>query len=140
MWEGILWLEGFLGFEPRVAESQLLIARLCTGTLVRPLCLQGNAGRAQSLHKIIRLTTEENHGKTSVGVAEKRPTEVCWARFVWSTWWPFHGRPRPACWPSPPLACASGGLGHPSVRYLPSCRTKRFPHQPTLSRNSRLGI
>jgi hypothetical protein len=27
-------LEGFLGFEPRVAESQLLIARLCTGTLV----------------------------------------------------------------------------------------------------------
>jgi hypothetical protein len=33
MWEGILWLEGFLGFEPRVAESQLLVARLCTGTL-----------------------------------------------------------------------------------------------------------
>jgi hypothetical protein len=52
MWEGILWLEGFLGFEPRVAESQLLIVRLCTGTLVRPLCLQGNAGRAPSLHKI----------------------------------------------------------------------------------------
>jgi hypothetical protein len=53
MWEGILWLEGFLGFEPRVAESQLLTAQLCTGTLVRPLCLQGNAGRAPSLHKII---------------------------------------------------------------------------------------
>jgi hypothetical protein len=42
-----------LGFEPREAESQLLIARLCTGTLVRPLCLQGNAGRAPFLHKII---------------------------------------------------------------------------------------
>jgi hypothetical protein len=77
MWEGILWLGGFLGFERRVAESQLLIARLCTGTLVRPLCLQGNAGRAPSLHKIIpRLTTEENHGKTSVGVVETRLTEV----------------------------------------------------------------
>jgi hypothetical protein len=25
------------------------------------------------------------------------------------------------------LACASGDLGHPSVRYLPSCRTKGFP-------------
>jgi hypothetical protein len=40
----MLWLEGFLGFEPRVAESQLLKARLCTGTLVKPLCLRGNAG------------------------------------------------------------------------------------------------
>jgi hypothetical protein len=53
IWEGIIGLEGFLGFEPRVAESQLLNARLCTGTLVRPLCLQGNAGRAPSLNKII---------------------------------------------------------------------------------------
>jgi hypothetical protein len=90
MWEGILWLEGFLGFEPRFAESQLLIARLCTGTLVRPLCLQGNAGVPRLCIKLypgICLTTEENHGKTSVGVAEKRPTEDCWARFVWSTWW-----------------------------------------------------
>jgi hypothetical protein len=25
------------------------------------------------------------------------------------------------------LACASCDLGHPSVRYLPSCRTKGFP-------------
>ena len=41
MWEGILWLEGFLGFEPRVAESQLLIARLCKGILVKPLYLRG---------------------------------------------------------------------------------------------------
>jgi hypothetical protein len=79
------------------------------------------------LYPVIRLTTEENHGKTLVGVAEKRLTEGCWARFVWSTWWPFHGRPRPVCWPSPPLACASGDLGEPSVRYLPSCRTKGFP-------------
>jgi hypothetical protein len=79
------------------------------------------------LYPDIRLTTEENHGKTSVGVAEKRLTEDCWELFVWSTWWPFHGRPRPVCWPSPPLACASGDLGQPSVRYLPSCRTKGFP-------------
>jgi hypothetical protein len=79
------------------------------------------------LYPDIRLTTEENHGKTSVGVVEKRPTEDCWARFVWSTWWPFHGRPRPVCWPSSPLACASGDLGQFSVRYLPSCRNKGFP-------------
>jgi hypothetical protein len=36
------------------------------------------------------LQLRKNHGKTSVGVAEKRPTEDCWAQFVWSTWWPFH--------------------------------------------------
>jgi hypothetical protein len=41
------------------------------------------------LHTGIRLTAEENHGETSVGVAEKRPTEDCWAPFVWSTLWPF---------------------------------------------------
>jgi hypothetical protein len=63
------------------------------------------------LYPGIRLTTEENHGKTTVGVAERRLTEDCWARFVWSTWWPFHGRPRLACWPSSPLACTSGRLG-----------------------------
>ena len=44
------------------------------------------------LYPGIRLTTEENHGKTSVGVAETRLTEGSWARFVWATWWPFHGR------------------------------------------------
>jgi hypothetical protein len=42
------------------------------------------------------LQLRKNHGKTSVVVAEKRLTEDCWARFVWSTWWPFHGRPQPA--------------------------------------------
>ena len=73
------------------------------------------------------LQLRKNHGKTSVGVAEKRLTEQCWPRFVWSTWWPFYGRHRPACWPSPTLSCASGDLGQPSVRYLPSCRTKGFP-------------
>jgi hypothetical protein len=55
------------------------------------------------------LQLRKNHGKTSVGVAEKRLTEYCWAQFVSSTWRPFHGRPRPACWPSLPLSCASGG-------------------------------
>jgi hypothetical protein len=65
------------------------------------------------LYPGIRLTTEENHGKTSVGVAEKRPTAYCWARFVRSIWWPFNGRPRPVCWPSSLLACASGDLGQP---------------------------
>jgi hypothetical protein len=82
---------------------------------------------ASSYTPAFDLQLRKNHGRTSVGVAEKRLTEDCWARFVWWTWWPFHGRPRRACWPSPPLACASGDLGRPSVRYLPSCRTKGFP-------------
>jgi hypothetical protein len=105
-------------------------ARLCThfGEAAVP------AGECGPCHRLcmkfypgIRLTTEETHGKASVGVAEKRLTEDCWPRFLWSTWWPFHGRPRPVCWPSAPLVCASGDLGQPSVRYLPSCRTKGFP-------------
>ena len=72
------------------------------------------------------LQQRKNHGKPSVGVAEKRLTQQCREQLIWSTWWPLHGRPRPACWPSPPLACVSGDLGQPSVRYLPSCRTKGF--------------
>ena len=60
-------MERFLGFEPRVAWSQLPSARLCAGALVRPLCVRGNAGRApsvhQSLHPCIRHTTEEKSRK-----------------------------------------------------------------------------
>ena len=44
-----------------------------------PLCLRGDASRAPpciNLYPGIRLTTEENHGITSVGVAEKRLTEL----------------------------------------------------------------
>jgi hypothetical protein len=73
------------------------------------------------------LQLSKNHGKTSVGVAEKHLTEQCWIRFVWSTWWTFYGRHRPVCWPSPTLSCASGDLGQSSARYLPSCWTKGFP-------------
>jgi hypothetical protein len=64
---GHIWLKGFLAFEPRVAYSQLVNARLSTGTLVRPLWLKGNAGRATSLHHNlypgIRLTTDEKSRK-----------------------------------------------------------------------------
>jgi hypothetical protein len=53
--------------------------RACRGMRAVPrLCIR--------LYPGIRLTTEGNHGKTSVGVAEKRPTADRWARFVWSTW------------------------------------------------------
>ena len=90
--------------------------------------------------KAFALQLRKNHGKTSTGVAEKCLTKQCWTRFVWSTWWPFYGWPWLACWPSPTLTCASGDVSQPSVRYLPSCLTKGLPHQPTLSRNSRIGI
>jgi hypothetical protein len=65
-----------------------------------------------NLYPGIRLTTKKKS-------REKRLTQQCWARFVWSTWWPFHGRPRPVCWPSPTLACASGDVGHTALRRAP---------------------
>jgi hypothetical protein len=43
------------------------------------------------LYPGIRLTTEENHGKTSVGVAEKRLTADRWERLDLSTWCRFTG-------------------------------------------------
>jgi len=39
----------------------------------------------------IYLTTEENHGKTSVRAAEKCLASHCRARFFWSTWPPASG-------------------------------------------------
>jgi hypothetical protein len=56
--------------------------------------LAGEYGPRPPLHKLyhgIRLTTEENHGKSLVGVAEMRPTAYRWARFVWSTWCRYTG-------------------------------------------------
>jgi hypothetical protein len=74
----------------------------------------------------IRITTEENHGKTSVEVAEKCQLLILGTiRLV--DLMSFHGRPRPVCMPLSPLACESGGWGQSSVRYLPSCLTKGFP-------------
>jgi len=39
----------------------------------------------------IYLTTEENHGKTSVRAAEKCLANHCRTRFVWSNWPPTSG-------------------------------------------------
>ena len=73
------------------------------------------------------LTTEENHGKTSVRAPEKWSVYQRRARFVWSTWssssvvlvWSAGtGRPRFA------LRATGPTLGQ--SRYLPSCRTKGF--------------
>jgi hypothetical protein len=56
----------------------------CRGMRAVPcLCIQ--------LYPGIRLTTEENHRKPSVGVAEKCRTADRWARIVWSTWCRFTG-------------------------------------------------
>ena len=88
-------------------------------TAVPRLCIKLGPG--------ICLTTEENHGKTSVRAPEKWSAYQRRGRFVWSTW------------PS-----TSGGLDWSAVtcrrrfalratgptvsqsRYLPSCRTKWF--------------
>ena len=59
---------------------------------MRPLRLrvEGSAGRAPTLHQFlgpgICLTTEENHGKTSVRAPEKCSAYQRRVRFVWSTW------------------------------------------------------
>ena len=96
----------------------------------------GNAGRAPSLHRImpwLYLTTEENHGKTSVRAAEKCLANHCRARFVWSTWPPASGG----------LHCSADtrrsrftlratGTNLGQSKYLPSCRTKGFPTSANL--------
>ena len=76
----------------------------------------------------IHLTTEENHGKTSVRAAEKCSANYCRARFVWSTWPPASGgldwsagtrRSR--------LTLRATGPTLGQSKYLPSCRSKGFP-------------
>ena len=81
----------------------------------------------------IYLTTEENHGKTSVRAAEKCLASHCRARFVWSTWPPASGgldwsagtrRPR--------FTPRATGPTLGQSKYLPSCRTKGFPTSANL--------
>jgi hypothetical protein len=104
-------------------------ARLYTGTFVRPPCLQGNAGRAPSLHKYytpdIRLTTEDNHGKTSVGVAENAQLQIVghdsFGRLGAVSRATSTGLPAVIT-----FGLRLGWLAHPSVKYLPSCPTKGF--------------
>ena len=75
----------------------------------------------------ICLTTEENHGKTSVRAPEKCSAYQRRARFVWSTWpstsggldWSAGTRRRRFA-----LRATGPTLGQ--SRYLPSCRTKGF--------------
>ena len=96
------------------------------------LRVEGCAGRAPTLHQFlgpgICLTTEENHGKTSVRAPEKWSAYQRRARFVWSTWpstsggldWSAGTRRRRFA-----LRATGPTLGQ--SRYLPSCRTKGFP-------------
>ena len=69
----MLWLDGCLGIEPRLVILQV---NQKLGAQVRPSRLreEGSAGRAPTLHQFlgpgIYLTTEENHGKTSVRARE----------------------------------------------------------------------
>ena len=81
----------------------------------------------------IYLTTEENHGKTSVRAAEKCLANHCRARFVWSTWPPASGglnwsagtrRSR--------LTLQATGPTLSQSKYLPSCRTRGFPTSANL--------
>ena len=80
----------------------------------------------------IHLTTEENHGKTSVRAAEKCLANHCRARFVWSTWPPTSGgldwsagarRSR--------LTLRATGPTLGQSKYLPGCRkTYLLPTDP----------
>ena len=75
----------------------------------------------------IYLTTEKNHGKTSVRAAEKCLANQCRAPFVWSTWPSTSGG---LDWPAGTrrsrftLRATGPTLGQ--SKYLPSCRTKGF--------------
>jgi len=82
-----------------------------------------------NLSPAIYLTSEENHGKTSVTEFEKCSAYQCRARFVYSTWPPTSdgldwslGPRRPHF---QPLAAAAATLGQ--SKYLPYCQTKGFP-------------
>ena len=62
----LLWLVGCLGFEPRLAITKLFRH---LGEATAPEGGGGSAGRAAVCIKLghgLRLTTEENHSKTSV--------------------------------------------------------------------------
>ena len=102
--------------------------------------VEGSAGRAPTLHQFlgpgIYLTTEENHGKTSVRAPEKCSAYQRRARFVWSTW-PSTGVLEPAA-----VGLHVGRRGQPSGR-VDICRVAELrdsPHQLTLSRSSRSGL
>ena len=75
----------------------------------------------------IYLTTEENHGKTSVRAAEKCLANHCRARIVWSTGPPTSGG---LDWSTDTrrsrLTLQATGPTLGQSKYLPSCRSKGF--------------
>jgi hypothetical protein len=90
---GILWLDGCLGLERRLALSQAEIVRLdrrCGEAAVRKEG-GGGEGRASSLHCALAFTLQmrKNHGKTSVGVPERSLAKQRCTRFFPSTGSPF---------------------------------------------------
>ena len=106
-------------------------------TLGKPPCLKGSAGCVLSLHY------HGTHGRrNSVRVAKKCVAEQGWVRFVLSTWPPFYGLPRLACWHQSPLFCALRDFGQPLaseiIYWLAEVRGS--PYQRTLSQSSRLGL
>lgn len=68
---------------------------------MKPQCLRAECGPwpGFTLCPSIHIITKDNPGKTTIRVAEKCLAEERWARFVPSTWPPFYGRLRLACWP-----------------------------------------
>ena len=91
------------------------------------------------LYPGIFLTTEENHGKTSVRVAERRSADPNAIRFV-DMAIAGDGLDWPAgpCRPSLTRQASGATLGQ--RKYLPSCRTRGSPHQLTMSRGSQSGL
>jgi len=81
----------------------------------------------------IYLTSEENHGKTSVTAAEKCLANHCRARFVWSTWPPTSGG---LDWSASTrrsrFTLRATGPTLDQSKYLPTCRTKGYPTSASL--------
>jgi len=75
----------------------------------------------------ISLTTEENHGKTSVRAAEKCLANHCRERIVWSTWPPTSGGlDSSAGTRRSPFTLRANGPTLSQSKYLTSCRTKGY--------------
>jgi hypothetical protein len=81
MWEGSLWLEGFLVFDPEwhipTSNSVALYTHFSEAAQ-----LVGECGSCPVFSPICTPAFDlglKNHEKTSVGVAEKLLNEECWA-------------------------------------------------------------
>jgi len=104
--------------------------------------LGGSAGRAPTSHRIpCHLPYKwRKLRKSSVRITEWRPAVQRRTRFVLSTWTSRRWPRLDCCHCLPCLSLQATGSNLGQLKFLPSCRTRGFPHLVTLSRNSRSGL